>query len=109
MKILFVNSTSSLHHLLFFQSSLAMGASWQCILKNSHCSEVCIDPKIQVLLYYLLQDSFGFGGSPVATPQMRMKSKVLGARLLEKTDSIASEGRGQVKSGIPEKTGTYQY
>lgn len=67
MKILFVNSTVSLHHRLFFQSRLATGASWQCILKNSHCREVCINPKIQVLLYYLLQDSFGFGGSPVAT------------------------------------------
>ena len=67
MKILSVDSTVSLHHLLFFQSSLAMEASWQCILKKSHCREVCIDPKIQVLLYYLLQESFGFGGSPVAT------------------------------------------
>ena len=35
-----------------------------------------------------------------------MKSKVIGARLFEKTDSVASEGRGQVKSDIPEKTGT---
>lgn len=67
MKILSVDSTVSLHHLLFFQSSLATEASWQCILKKSHCREVCTDPKIQVLLYYLLQESFGLGGSPVAS------------------------------------------